>query len=168
MISKFMWNCVLNTISKCCVFGVHSTVCNNNFPYVTAFILQEAKSRHNTLINIQSYLFSPLYCTKAQAPLWLLMQQLHRFKRQYWWLLCKHKGELPSLVRTIHIIIVTIMFSLGKISYQFKLLGQRVVYHDIKIGVIKFESYLHSTSHLKLKKNPCNSTLFLQIVLMTT
>ena len=100
MISKFMWNCVLNTISKCCVYGVHSTVCNKNFPYVKAFILQEAKSRHNTLINIQSYLFSPLYCTKAQAPLWLLMQQLHRFKRQYWWLLCKHKGELPSLVRT--------------------------------------------------------------------
>ena len=50
-----------------CVYRVHSMVCNNNFPYARAFILQEAKSRHNTLINIQSYLFSPLYCTKAQA-----------------------------------------------------------------------------------------------------
>ena len=142
-------------------------VCNNNYPYVKAFILQEAKNRHNTLINIQSYLFSPLYCTKAQALLWLLMQQLHRFKRKYWWLLCKRWVTCFSQEK-LHIIIVTIMFSLGKISYQFKLLGQRVVYHDIKIGVLKFESYLHSTSHLKLKKNPCISTLFLQIVLMTT
>ena len=162
-----MWNCVLNTISKCCVYGVHSTVCNNNFPYVKAFILQEAKSRHNTLINIQSYLFSPLYCTNAQALLWLLMQQLHRFKRQYWWLLCKRWVTWFSQDK-LYIIIVTIMFSLGNISHQFKILGQLVVYHGIKIGVLKFESYVHSTSHLKLKKIPCNSTLFLKIVLVTT
>ena len=62
--------------------------------------------------------------------------------RNYRWKTLQHTSQIWHLLNNGKLIKFTI-------SYQLKLLGQVVIYHDIRAGNPKFEPCLHSTSYLK-------------------